>query len=160
MDNYLQIKLSMFYYTVVDSSQRVLSLLSKFYCVLAAKTKLFKSYFCEESTKMYILCSFKIMNHYLQKKFSMFYYPVVDSSQRVLSLLSHFYCVLAAKTKLFKSHFCEESTKVYILCSFEIMNHYLQIKFSMFYYPVVDSLQHLVTIVSILLRSHIQQKII
>ena len=132
MDNYLQIKFSMFYYPVVDSSQRVSSLLSQVYCVLAAKTKMFKSYFCEESTKMYILCSFKTMNHYLQNKFSMFCYPVVDSSQRVLSLLSHFYCVLAAKTKLFKSHFCEESTKVYVLCSFKIMNHYLQIKFSMF----------------------------
>ena len=142
MDNYLQIKFSMFYYPVVDSSQRVLSLLSQFYCILAAKTKLFKSYFCEESTKMYILCSFKIMNHYLQNKFSMFYNPVEDSSQRVLSLLSHFYCVLAAKTKLFKSHFCEESTKMYISCSLKIMNHYLQLKFSMFYYLVVGSSQH------------------
>ena len=142
MENYLQIKFSLFYNPVVDSSQRVLSLLSHFYCVLAAKTNMFKSHFCEEFTKMYILCSFKIMNHYLQNKFSKFYYPVVDSSQRVLSLLSHFYCVLAAKTNMFKSHFCEEFTKMYILCSFKIMNHYLQVKFSMLHYPVVDSSQH------------------
>ena len=72
----------------------------------------------------------------------MIYHPVVDSSQRVLSLLSHFYCVHAAKTKFLKSHICEESTKLYILCSFEIMNYNLPFNFPMVFYPVVESLQH------------------
>ena len=103
MDNYLQIIFSMVYFPVVDSSQRVLSLLSQSYCVHAAKTKLLKSHICGESTKFHVLCSFKFMIHYHQINFSMFYYPVVDFSQRVLSLLSHFYCDHAAETKFLKN---------------------------------------------------------
>ena len=160
MDNYLQIKFSRVYHPVVDSSQRALSFLSQFYCVHAAKTKLLKSHICGEPTKLYVLCSFKIMNHYHQIKFSMFYYPVVEFSQRVLSFLSHFYCVHAAKTKFLKSHICEESTKLYILCSFE-MDYFLPFNFPKgLLFSGRFFTTYLVTIVPILLRFHIQQKII
>ena len=91
--------------------------------------------------KLLYLYRCEIMDHYLQIKYSMVYYSVMDSSQRVLSLLSHFYCVHAAKTKLLKSHLCEESTKLFILCSFEIMDCYLLFIFPMVYHPVVDSSQ-------------------